>query len=94
MHCWAHCWARYLFIVVVIALGTLSMIGACGHAGPLYLPPPEPPTGTPPAKDAKPGTEVPKVPTAPQPAADPGLLSWPSGSPRGCTGCAGGAEAP
>jgi predicted small lipoprotein YifL len=35
-----HCWARYLFIVVVIALGTLSMIDACGQKGALYMPEP------------------------------------------------------
>ena len=33
-----HCWARYLLILVVVALGTISMIGACGRKGPLYLP--------------------------------------------------------
>ncbi|WP_295391821.1 lipoprotein [uncultured Thiodictyon sp.] len=33
-----HCWARYLFVVVVIALGTLSMLAACGQKGPLVLP--------------------------------------------------------
>lgn len=32
------CWARYLFILVVVSLGTLSAIGACGRKGPLYLP--------------------------------------------------------
>ncbi|HYN76455.1 MAG TPA: lipoprotein [Lamprocystis sp. (in: g-proteobacteria)] len=34
------CWARYLFGGVVISLWTLSMIGACGQKGPLYLPDP------------------------------------------------------
>lgn len=33
-----HCWSRYIFIVVVAALGILSMIEACGRKGPLYLP--------------------------------------------------------
>ncbi len=32
------CWARTLFILVVLALGTLSLLGACGQKGPLYLP--------------------------------------------------------
>ncbi len=33
-----HCWARTLFIAVVVVLGTLSMMSACGRKGPLYLP--------------------------------------------------------
>lgn len=33
-----HCWARYLLILVVVTLGGLSMMGACGRKGPLYLP--------------------------------------------------------
>lgn len=33
-----HCWARYLFILSVVALGISSMVGACGRKGPLYLP--------------------------------------------------------
>lgn len=32
------CWPRYLFILVVIYLGMLSLSGACGRKGPLYLP--------------------------------------------------------
>jgi len=32
------CWSRYLFIAVVICLGTASMLTACGQKGPLYLP--------------------------------------------------------
>lgn len=32
------CWARYLFILVVIVLGTSSMLSACGQKGPLILP--------------------------------------------------------
>lgn len=55
-----HCWARYLFILVVVVLGTISMIGACGRKGPLYLPQ-ETPRKTPETQ-----SEVPKVP-APQP---------------------------
>ena len=32
------CWSRYLFILVVIVLGTTSMLSACGQKGPLILP--------------------------------------------------------
>ena len=32
------CWTRYLFIIVVIVLGTGSMLSACGQKGPLVLP--------------------------------------------------------
>jgi len=32
------CWSRYLFIVVVICLGTASMLSACGQKGPLVVP--------------------------------------------------------
>jgi predicted small lipoprotein YifL len=32
------CWPRYLFILVVISLGMLSLSSACGRKGPLYLP--------------------------------------------------------
>lgn len=32
------CWTRYLFILVVIILGTSSMLSACGQKGPLILP--------------------------------------------------------
>lgn len=49
------CWTRYVFIIVVAALGTLSMIGACGRKGPLYLPPPQDaPAGTPSSGSAAP----------------------------------------
>ncbi|AFL74330.1 LPS translocon maturation chaperone LptM [Thiocystis violascens] len=51
-----HCWARSLFIVVVVALGILSMLGACGQKGPLYLPE-ETPANTP-----APGADVPVAP--------------------------------
>ena len=53
------CWARYLFIAVVATLGTLSMLGACGQKGALYLPDETP------AKTTAPGTEVPVVPATP-----------------------------
>jgi predicted small lipoprotein YifL len=56
-----HCWARYLFIILVVVLGTISMIGACGRKGPLYLPQ-ETPRKTPETQ-----SEVPEVPPAPQP---------------------------
>lgn len=36
--CLMLCWARYLFILVVIVLGTSSMLSACGQKGPLLLP--------------------------------------------------------
>jgi predicted small lipoprotein YifL len=35
------CWARYLFIAVVSALGIGEMVAACGQKGNLYLPKPE-----------------------------------------------------
>jgi predicted small lipoprotein YifL len=34
------CWANNLFILVVVLLGTLAMLGACGQKGDLYLPEP------------------------------------------------------
>ena len=46
-----HCWARYLFIAAVLVLGTLSMIGACGRKGPLYLPEGSAPKPSPAASD-------------------------------------------
>ena len=52
------CWARYVFIIVVAALGVLSMIGACGRKGPLYLPEP--------ALQPAAGSDVPK-PASPAP---------------------------
>jgi predicted small lipoprotein YifL len=57
------CWARYLLIFVVIVLGAISMIGACGRKGPLYLPEEHPQK----AQDqAQPQAEEPQTP-APQP---------------------------
>ncbi len=32
------CWANTLFILVIITLGTLSVLSACGQKGDLYLP--------------------------------------------------------
>ncbi len=54
-----HCWARTLFIVVVVSLGTLGMMSACGQKGDLYLPEPASKTATPP------GADVPAVPAHP-----------------------------
>jgi len=33
-----HCWARYLLLIVVVLLGTSSMLSACGKKGKLYHP--------------------------------------------------------
>ncbi len=60
-----HCWARYLLILVVVALGALSMIGACGRKGPLFLPE-EPAQKAPAAQSEVPQTPV--VPPNPEPA--------------------------
>jgi predicted small lipoprotein YifL len=64
-----HCWTRYVFIIVVAALGVLSMIEACGRKGPLYLPDPDKPQSTQPA--SKPagadGSTLPQPPAAPAP---------------------------
>jgi predicted small lipoprotein YifL len=49
-----HCWARYLFILVVAVLGIGQMIAACGQKGDLYLP--EPASST---NSAKEGTVQP-----------------------------------
>ena len=49
------CWPRLIFILTVMALGTLSGLSACGHKGDLYLPEPPAPT------QAPPGAEVPQV---------------------------------
>ncbi|AHF02628.1 lipoprotein [Marichromatium gracile] len=58
------CWARYLFIAIILVLGTVSMLGACGQKGPLYLPEPEP------ATPAATGGDLPDVTDAAVPAAD------------------------
>jgi len=36
------CRAHYLLLAVVLALGVMSMLSACGAKGDLYLPAPEP----------------------------------------------------
>jgi len=61
-----HCWARYLFIAAVVVLGTLSMIGACGRKGPLYLPEQSAPKPSPAASDVP----TPAASDVPTPAAD------------------------
>lgn len=43
-----HCWARYIFLLVVASLALGQMLPACGQKGPLYLPEP------PPAAEAEP----------------------------------------
>ncbi len=48
------CRARYLFNAVVVTLGTLSMLGACGQKGALSLPDETPATA--------PGADVPVAP--------------------------------
>ncbi len=35
------CWAQTLMILLVLALGSLSMLSACGQKGDLYLPTPD-----------------------------------------------------
>lgn len=53
------CWARNLFLAVVVVLGIGQMIAACGQKGPLYLPEPEPPEkATPAPADDVPRPEV------------------------------------
>ncbi len=36
-----YCRAQYLWLVVVLALGVMSLLSACGAKGELYLPPPQ-----------------------------------------------------
>jgi len=33
-----NCWAKYLFLAVIVFLGTSSMLSACGKKGKLYHP--------------------------------------------------------
>ena len=42
------CYASYLFAAMVVILGTVSMLSACGQKGPLYMPeePQQTETGT------------------------------------------------
>jgi len=53
------CWANNLFIVIVVLLGTLAMLGACGQKGDLYLPEPASTSAVPS------GADVPTPPPAP-----------------------------
>lgn len=32
------CWTRTLFLLVVMVLGSMSMLSACGQKGPLVMP--------------------------------------------------------
>jgi len=52
-----HCWAQYLFVILVAILGTGSALIACGQKGDLYLP--ERPEGS--AAPAHQGQDVPLV---------------------------------
>ncbi len=36
------CRAQLAFVLIVVLLGTASMLQSCGQTGDLYLPPPEP----------------------------------------------------
>ena len=36
-----YCRAQYLLLAVILALGLMSMLSACGAKGELYLPPPQ-----------------------------------------------------
>jgi predicted small lipoprotein YifL len=36
-----HCWPRTLLWLVIVTIGTLNLVTACGQKGPLYLPPVE-----------------------------------------------------
>lgn len=50
------CWANTLFTVIIVGLGTLAMLGACGQKGDLYLP------------ESAPTSRASDVPTAPNAA--------------------------
>ncbi|BCU07346.1 LPS translocon maturation chaperone LptM [Allochromatium tepidum] len=50
------CWANNLFILIVVVLGTLAMLGACGQKGDLYLPEPASESTR---SNVPPGTDVP-----------------------------------
>ena len=66
-----HCWARYLLLAVVAALGTGQMLAACGQKGNLYLQPPE----------AKATASRPAAPAQPEPVTPP--ASQPQGAGEG-----------
>lgn len=62
------CRAGALFIVVVAVLGVMSILGACGRRGPLYLPEDPPAQTATKAPDAEaPATAGPEVPSPPPP---------------------------
>lgn len=64
-----YCWASRLFYLMVVALGLVSMIGACGQKGPLYLPEEPPPQAAPPT--VKVGADVPTEAASPSATAPP-----------------------
>jgi predicted small lipoprotein YifL len=53
-----HCWARYLFLAVVTALGAGQVLTACGQKGDLYLV-----KAGDPASKAQPGGQAGPAPT-------------------------------
>ena len=55
------CWANNLFILIVVVLGTLAMLGACGQKGDLYLPEPASESTR---SNVPPGADVPTPPPA------------------------------
>ena len=61
------CWANNLFILVVVVLGTLAMLGACGQKGDLYLP--EPASAS--RSSTPPGADVPTPPESGTNASQP-----------------------
>jgi predicted small lipoprotein YifL len=55
-----YCWARYLLLAVVAALGTGQMLAACGQKGDLYLVKEGAPAAkTQPSRPARPKAAVP-----------------------------------
>jgi predicted small lipoprotein YifL len=64
-----HCWARYLLLAVVAALGTGQMLAACGQKGALFLPRPES------------NAAAPKAAATPKPA--PAVQPQPQGAGEG-----------
>ena len=49
-----HCWARYLFLLIVAVLAVGHMLSACGQKGPLYLPEQQPVDAMEPTEPAEP----------------------------------------
>ena len=65
------CWARQLFILMVVLLGISQMMAACGQKGPLFLP--EEPAGQPqaPRESPAPSPQPDQAPEIPGPEAVP-----------------------